>query len=213
MGFGLLFIGYFITYLGGVSAIALPIAPFTYLFGTGIIIYSLRNLIYQNKLFLMSMLSAIALELVSIPVLVLNFTSPNTTIYQALAITQIALAFLTHVLLLLAILKISSELKITKIQSRVIVNLVVSALALIFLILSLALNEPLNQRFFLVGVTACVIFIIFTLGAIFRSYANICYEGDEHMQNETTGFAPFDFLNKMLNKAMNKNKDGKGKKK
>ena len=138
MGFGILFIGYFITYLGALSgAVALPIAPFTYLVGAGIIIYSLKNLIYQNKLFLISMISAIALELVSIPVLVLNFTSPESSPYKVLAIIQISLAFLTHLLLLFAILKISSELKITKIQSRAIVNLVVSALALIFLILSI----------------------------------------------------------------------------
>lgn len=213
MGFGILFIGYFITYLGALSgAVALPIAPFTYLVGAGIIIYSLKNLIYQNKLFLISMISAIALELVSIPVLVLNFTSPESSPYKVLAIIQISLAFITHLLLLFAILKISSELKITKIQSRAIVNLVVSTLALIFLILSIMLNEPLNQRFFLVGISACIIFVLFTLGAIFRCYASICYEGDEDMQRET-GFAPFDFLNRMLNKAMNKNKDGKGKKK
>ena len=63
MGFGILFIGYFITYLGALSgAVALPIAPFTYLVGAGIIIYSLKNLIYQNKLFLISMISAIALD-------------------------------------------------------------------------------------------------------------------------------------------------------
>lgn len=212
MGFGLLFIGYFITYLGAISAIALPIAPFTYVVGTGIIICSLRKLIYQNKLFLASIISAVALEIASISVLVLNFIMSASHVYKILTIIQISLAFLTHLLLLLAMLIISKELKITKIQSRIIVNLVVSAIALIFLIISIILSAPLNQRYFLIGITACVIFILFTLGAIFRCYANICYEGDENMQNET-GFAPFDFLNRILNKAMNKNKDGKGKKK
>ncbi len=213
MGFGVLFIGYFITFLGALSAIALPIAPFTYVVGSALIIYSLKNLIYQNKLFLVSMIASALLELVSIPTLVLNFTSPETSIYQVFATAQVVIAFVLHVSLLLAIFIISRELKITKIQARAIVNLAVSALALLFAILSLTLAEPLNQRFFLVAICSCVIFVIFTLGAIFRCYANICYEGDENMQGETTGIAPLDFLNRLLNKAINKNKDGRGKKK
>lgn len=213
MGFGVLFIGYFITFLGALSAIALPIAPFTYVVGSAIIIYSLKNLIYQNKLFLVSMIASVLLELVSIPTLAFYFINPEASVYQALAVAQVVLAFLLHVALLLAIFVISKELNITKIESRAIVNLVVSAIALIFAILSLTLAEPLNQRFFLVALCTCLIFVIFTLGAIFRCYANICYEGDENMQKETTGIAPLDFLNKLLNKAMNKNKDGKGKKK
>ena len=40
MGFGLLFIGYFFTFVG---ALALPISAYTYVLGTGIILFSLKN--------------------------------------------------------------------------------------------------------------------------------------------------------------------------
>ena len=48
MGFGLLFIGYFFTFIG---ALALPISQYTYVIGTGIILYSLKKLILENKMF------------------------------------------------------------------------------------------------------------------------------------------------------------------
>ena len=40
MGFGLLFIGYFFTFVG---ALAIPISQYTYVLGTGIILFSLKN--------------------------------------------------------------------------------------------------------------------------------------------------------------------------
>ena len=215
MGFGILFIGYFITFVGAISgASSLPVAPFTYLFGTAIIFFALiKGLVYQNKLFLSSTVVAVLLELVSIVVLILNFTSQNAKIYTIFVSIQISLAFLMHILLLFAIYFIAKEVGLSKIQARAIVNLVVSVLALVFMVLSTVLFEPLNQRFFLVGLTACMLFIIFTLAIIFKCYANICYEGDENMQKETTGVAIFDYLNSVLNKVINKNKNGKGSKK
>ena len=51
-----------------------------------------------------------------------------------------------------------------------------------------------------------IIYVIFTLITVFNCYASICYEGDEDME-KSTGIKPLDFLNKVLDKAMNKNKD------
>lgn len=214
MGFGVLFIAYFITYFGALTGITdWPISIFTYVVGAALMIYSLRKLIYENKLFLLSMISTGMLELVSVVVLILTFAASNTMILKAMVIAQLVIAFINHALLLGAILKISKDVAVTKIQARAVVNLFVTIIAGILMLLGAFLPEPANMRFFMVGVVACLIFIVFTLATIFRCYANICYEGDEHMQKETTGVATFDFLNKLLNKVINKNKDGKGKKK
>ena len=51
MGFGLLFIGYFFTFVG---ALALPISAYTYVLGAGIILFSLKKLILENKMFVAS---------------------------------------------------------------------------------------------------------------------------------------------------------------
>ena len=213
MGFGLLFIGYFVLFLGALSAIALPIAPFTYVIGAGFVAYSLRNLRKENKLFLFSMITACVLILESVVALILSFTIGQSSAYVVFSVAQAVTAFILHTLLLVAIYIIAKQVEVTKFQSRALVNLFVTAVAGIFLLISVFLDAPASNRFFAVGLTACFIFVIFTLGAIFRCYATICYEGDENMQNETTGIAPFDFLNKLLNKAMNKNKNGKGNKK
>ena len=69
MGFGLLFIGYFIAYLG---AFLPQISLFTYVLGSGVILFSLRKLIYENKLFVSSATLAIVLELLSIISLGIN---------------------------------------------------------------------------------------------------------------------------------------------
>jgi hypothetical protein len=127
---------------------------------------------------------------------------------------QIALACVLNLLLLFSIYIISKEVGATKIQSKSIVNLVVTTISLIFMLLYIALPDANAQaRCFLVGYVAMIIYVIFTLFTIFSCYASICYEGDEDME-KSTGIKPLDFLNKILDKAMNKNKDiGKSDKK
>ena len=47
---------------------------------------------------------------------------------------------------------------------------------------------------------------IFMLVILFNCYAKICYEDDKYMDKETSGVPVFDFLNRLFNKATNKNK-------
>ena len=68
MGFGLLFIGYFFTFLGAIT----PLSTYCYVVGTGIIIYSLKNLILENKLFVVTLITSIVLEVVSITKMMLD---------------------------------------------------------------------------------------------------------------------------------------------
>ncbi|MBR2024428.1 MAG: hypothetical protein IKA02_01320 [Clostridia bacterium] len=204
MGFGLLFIGYFFTFIG---ALALPISQYTYVIGTGIILYSLKKLILENKMFVASAIFACLFEIFSIVVLFLNLFQPQNGSNSLFSSIQMVLSIVLNALLLLSIFIISKEVGATKIQSKSIVNLVVTAIAFVLITLSIILPDTNAQaRCFLVGYIAMIVYTVFTLICIFNCYASICYEGDENMEKET-GNKPLDFLNKILNKAMNKNKN------
>ena len=204
MGFGLLFIGYFFTFIG---ALAIPISQYTYVLGAGIILFSLKNLILENKMFVASAIFTGAFELFSIVTLVLALFKPESSLNSIFSSIQIALVCILNLLLLFSIYIISREVGATKIQSKSIVNLVVTSISLIFMLLYIALPDANAQaRCFLVGYIAMIIYVIFTLITVFNCYASICYEGDEDME-KSTGIKPLDFLNKVLDKAMNKNKD------
>ena len=204
MGFGLLFIGYFFTFIG---ALAIPISQYTYVLGAGIILFSLKNLILENKMFVASAIFTGAFELFSIVTLVLALFKPESSLNSIFSSIQIALVCILNLLLLFSIYIISKEVGATKIQSKSIVNLVVTSISLIFMLLYIALPDANAQaRCFLVGYIAMIIYVIFTLITVFNCYASICYEGDEDME-KSTGIKLLDFLNKVLDKAMNKNKD------
>lgn len=204
MGFGLLFIGYIFTFIG---ALALPISQYTYVIGTGIILYSLKKLILENKMFVASAIFSGVLEIFSIVVIFLNLFQPQNNLNDVFSTVQMIMSIILNALLLLSIFIISKEVGATKIQSKSIVNMVVTSIALVFIILSVILPDAnARSRCLLVGYIAMIVYTVFTSMTVFSCYASICYEGDENMEKET-GNKPFDFLNKILNKAMNKNKD------
>lgn len=204
MGFGILFIGYFFTFIG---ALALPISQYTYVLGAGIILFSLKKLILENKMFVATAIFTGVFEVYSIIALILSLFYPENSLNGIFSTLQISLACVLNILLLASIYIISKEVGATKIQSKAIVNLVVTAVALVLIILSIVLPDSSAQtRCFLVGYIAMLIFVVFTLITVFNCYASICYEGDENME-KSTGIKPLDFLNRILDKAMNKNKD------
>ena len=205
MGFGIMFIGYFITFVG---ALVIPLAPYTYVLGAGVLLYSLRKLVVENKMFLTTAIYTICFEILSLGVLVFDMFFANSIICDILTSIQMVAGPVLNVLLLISILLISKQVGATKIQSGAIVNLVVTVITLIFILLSVFITaSDLAARCYLVGYVGCIIYTIFTLITVFRCYANICYEDDVNMEKETTGFKLLDTLNKWLNKANNKNKE------
>ncbi len=204
MGFGLLFIGYFFTFIG---ALAIPISQYTYVLGTGIILFSLKKLILENKMFVASAIFAGVFEIFSVVALMISLFQPESKAGSILAEIQLICACVLNLLLLSSILIISKEVGATKIQSKSIVNTVITVVSLILVSLSVILpNAEAQARCFLVRYVAMIIYVIFTLITVFNCYASICYEDDENME-KSTGNKPIDFLNKILDKAMNKNKD------
>ena len=211
MGFGLLFIGYFFTFLGAIT----PLSTYCYVIGTGIIIYSLKNLIFENKLFVATMATSIILEVVSIAKMAIDVLGyVDTPIFNTFNLIQGYLAPVLSIILLLAVYLIAKQVGLIKVQTKAIVDLIIVGIyvisAVIFNILD---NQFAKERLFAVSVISQIIYTVFTLVIIFNCYVRICYEGDENMDKET-GNKAFNFLNSALDRVMNKNKDNKtGKKK
>lgn len=211
MGFGILFIGYFFTFLGAIT----PLSTYCYVIGTGIIIYSLKNLIFENKLFLATLITSIILEVVSITKMIMDvFGYVDTTAFNVINLIQGYLTPLLNVILLVAIYLIAKQVGLIKVQAKAIVDIIIVGIYVVSaIILNLISNQFAKERLFVVSVIAQLIYTVFTIVIIFNCYARICYEGDENMEKET-GNKPLDFLNRALDKVMNKNKDNKtGKKK
>ena len=206
MGFGILFLGYFIAFVGGLT----PISMYTYVLGAGIIVYSLKNLIYENKLFVASIFTAGALELVSIAVVIFKlFGLDKLGVYSILSIIQSYLAPALSIILLLAIYMIAKSVELKKLQARVIADIVITSIYIVF---AVVFNFIRNDIVGLISIIAQVIAVLFTLVIVFTSYMRICYEDDKDMNKEETGFKPLDVLNKGLNK-VSKKKDKTGKQK
>ena len=205
MGFGLLFIGYFFTYVGSIT----PFSEFTFVIGTGIIIYSLKNLIYENKMFVAAMISATLLELVSITKLIMSVFGYVNSAYEVVNYIQGYASPILSVLLVIAIYIIAKEVGFLKAQAKATVDFILLGIYVVSaVIFNAASSEFLKQRLFAVNVISLIICTVFTLIIIFNCYAGICYEGDESMEKET-GNKILDPLNRALNKAMDKNKSQK----
>lgn len=210
MGFGLLFIGCFIAYIGSFSAM---ISSFTYALGAIIILFSIRKLLYEGKLFIVSAVLALALEitaLTSIGIQVFSSSfAPNPVM---LYLTELfAYLFITVMMIAIALLAKEVELSRLSIMAFIDVGLVCTTGAL-FVLSEVIKNSAALPWISLAYVLIKLATVVFSLVVIFGAYMRICYEGDEKMQEEKTGFAPFDKLNELSNKAFSQNRNKGGKK-
>lgn len=205
MGFGLMFIGFFLAYMGAIT----PIAAFTYVLGVAILLYSLKSLIVENKLFLSSAISYLVLFLVSLAVMALYiFGKDELFIYSLLVSAQTVLLDISAALLLMGICIISKSVELTKLQTNSIVCFGMVCFHIFLTVLGWIANG--SFAFSRIGLVAFIVFclyVIFSLVVIFNSYMRICYEEDVNMEKESGGFGPFDTLNKLFNKVLKKNKD------
>ncbi len=209
MGFGILFIGYFFTYVGAIT----PFSEFTYVFGAGVIIYSLKNLIYENKFFGTAMIASIFLEAVSVAKMILSvFGYINTVSYTVTENIQSYLASITAILLVIAIYCISKQVGLFKVQAKSIVDLILFGIYIFGeIVCNVVNNDFIKQRLLIVSLMAFYICTLFTLVIIFNCYVRICYEGDENMDSEPNNKF-LAYLNRILDKVMSKNnKTGKKK--
>lgn len=209
MGFGLLFIGYFLAYAGSFT----PFSVFTYILGFGIILLSLKNLIFENRFFAVSAVLCGVLEIESIAVTALYlFAGKENAVFIVLQNIQGICAIALSVLLLIAILIISKNVGLPKIQAYSTVNLGFTVSCFGFSICASFLKGEALARVGLVALIAKILSVTFALFIIFNCYMRICYEGDEKMDGKSS-VAPLRFLNDKLNDAMDETKHRKGGKK
>lgn len=212
MGFGILFFGFMITYLGAIT----PLYVFTYAIGAIIILYSLKNLIAENKGFLIAAIITAALELTSLAALVFFVVDSQSKIYNILTSIQTYASIILVCTLLFAIYKIAKSVGLTKIQSKVIVDAFFVGIGIVFAILTSVLADKSYASYMaLISIFAQLLYVVFSLVIIFNCYVRICYSGDEDMSNQNTGFTFLNTLNSKLNSVFDKNKDlnNKGRKK
>lgn len=210
MGFGLLLIGCIITYFGTFLA---QISAFTNILGAGIILFSLRKLIYENKLFIASISLAGVLEvssIISLGIQLFSATGTNTVAVVFAYIADVSLLCLAP-MLMLSIFFLAKEVELPRLMFKSMLNVGVSGLSIVFYVFC----ETVNSEFALLRLTLMyvifqVISSLLTVVVVLSSYAKICYEGDEKMQKKGTGIPFFDTLNAMTDKAFSKNKIDKG---
>ena len=208
MGFGLLFIGFFIAYLGSLSGV---ISAFTYALGAAIILFALRKLLYEGKLFIVSAALCVLLEisaLVGIGIQVFSDTfMPNAV---PTYLTEL-FAYAFVIVLMLAIAFLAREVELGRLKIMAFVNAgIIPVCILLFVLTEVVKNSAVLPWISLAYVLIKLGTVVFSLVIIFGAYMRICYEGDEKMQEEKTGFAPFDKLNELSNKAFSsKHKGGK----
>jgi len=204
MGFGVLFFGCFLTYFGAIT----PIGTFTYMLGAAIMLYALYKLSGLNKMFLSSAIVSASFLLLSLVIVVMFiFGYDNNTVFLTLEYVQNFLAPALLICIHIAIYLVSKEVGLNKIQGWSIVNSVFITVGIVVDILSIFIsNIDALGRFGVVWIASKVLYSVFMLVIVFNCYAKICYEDDKYMDDENTGVPVFDFLNRLFNKATDKNK-------
>ena len=201
MGFGIMFLGYFFMFVGSFTTLS----TYTAIVGSAIILFSLKELIYQNKCFVASAVISILLVLDAIGVVFVDLLFPDMkALLDILSYVKNILAIALNTMLMVAIFVISKGVKLPKIQAKAVVTLGFIALQVIGAVLcSTAFkgNEMVWSRLYPVTVICQFIACVIGLITVFNSYMRICYADDKDMTKKT-GVAPMDFLNDKLNRAM-----------
>ncbi len=210
MGFGLLLIGYIFTYLGSFVA---QISAFTNILGVGIIIYSLRKLVFENKLFIASAVFAFFAEIASIISLAIQIFSTNENSMVSIIFAYIAeiSIILLNILVMLGIFFLAKAVSLPKIMYMSMLTVGILGLNIVFYILCETVKSQYAlERLVIVYMILQVLIVVLSLIVVFNSYVRICYEGDEKMQKQGTGSKFMDTLNNMFDKAFSKDKIDKG---
>ncbi len=209
MGFGLLLIGYIITYAG---AFLPQISAFTYILGSGIILFSLRKLILENKLFIIAISFAFLLEISSIISLGIQLFGTTNTVSTVFAYIASGSALLLNLFLMLAIFMLAKEVDVPSVKYTSLISAILVGIgSALYILCSVITADYALERLNVLHFIFTLAYSIISAVVIFNSYVRICYEGDENMQKESSGIPFFDTLNKMFDKAFSRKND-KGKK-
>ena len=200
MGFGIMLIGCFLLLLGAFTTLA----PFTYVVGSAVVLYSLKELIKQNKVFFSAMILSIAQLALAIVNLFTYVLSPSQDLVSTLAILLQICNLSLCIVLLTAIFLLAKEVELPSIQRKVIVAYIFAGIYFIAIVLAntaFRTNSAVMERISVIVFFTQLLYVILTLLVVANSYMRICYADDLNMDKKT-GNATLDFLNDKLNYAM-----------
>ncbi len=216
MGFGLLFIGYFLTVFN---------VPVLGVFGTvmrmigfAVIFFASEKLRVYNKTFLLTQIGSVVMLCVSLLILSVGVDSilyeeliTQKRIYTQSVINvfgylEQGMTLIFNSLMLWGIFKIARETEITKIANSAIRNFI---FMMLYLFTYLASFLPFSgiqsakQEFAVICWVLYFVWVILNVVLIFNCYAMICDESDVDMEVKPSRFA---FVNKMRDEYERKSK-------
>ena len=205
MGFGLLFIGYFMTYITSVSQAGYLIR----LAGYVLMLVAFTKLCAYNRKFKLPFYTGIALIGVTgvgcfveigeflYKYLIINSFGVSEGFRRALGTVDDALVFVFNACLLYAIYAIAKETEVEKLSyaaARNFVFICIYQLLFAISLLPFSFVESYKKYFSMPIILLYFALIILNLVLIFKCYANICDESDVDMPLKKSRFA---FINKI----------------
>ena len=192
-------IGCIITVFGAFTSLS----AFTYVVGVAIVLYSLKELIYQDKSFIFAMVVSSLTLISSFVYMILFVLSERPDLIRLfLYITTIgSLVFFS--LILIGIFSLARRVDLPFIEKTSILVLVIGVIYLVSFVLHrivFAENESVSKVMNVISLTAQIMYSVLLVVVVFNSYMRICYEDDKDMEKKGSGF--LSFLNDKLNRVM-----------
>ena len=205
MGFGILFLGYLITFIGAMT----PIYAFTQFFGVLVLLYALSKLARHNKYFKGTFFLALVFLAQSIYTLVGYFVSwPKESAFAiAESYSLVIIVLVLHVFLMLAIRDIAIFTSLPKLRTRAVRNIITTGIYCILFALprtNLISNTTFLQYLGLATVLFGIIWLILNAALIFSCYMWICLEGEENMDKSPLNVPFLNTINDAMNRGLDK---------
>lgn len=185
MGFGLLFIGYFVANFMTLN----PLGSWFRFLGYGIILLSILKLRKYHRAFNLSIFTTIGMLFVSGALILSELAGIDKTV---IAYIEQGSSFIFHALLLYAIFKIARETEVKKISDASVRNFVFICfydIVCLFEYLPLAVFDTVQGELRIISLILFFSCMILNLILIGRCYANICDEKDVEMKRKESRFA------------------------
>ncbi len=198
MGFGILFIGYFLTMNIRIKGMDIPPDFIGYI----LMIFACNKLSEYSRFFrrssnLLAVMAALSAVLTGMQLYGYFFAEVTSTVIDVLTIAQLILSIAMHYCLLSALIEISSDVGRSMIAKKCRRNIYITLFLLLVQIVSaLPVFQFEGQTYYIVSLIIANAAILLNSIQIFSCYMWICYEGDEDMDPENT----IDPIAKMMNK-------------
>ena len=205
MGFGLLFLGYLITFVGAMT----PVYAFTQVFGVLLMVYALSKLSIHNRWFKITLCAGLLYVLQSFYTLLVYVMGWGTDSVHGLTVqySNAILVFTFHALLLVSIRRIAMDTELPKLKIRAVSNMITTAVYCVLTVLprfGWISNETVVQYVALASVLLGVLWLILNASLIFSCYMWICFEGEENMEKSPINIPFLNTINDAMNRGIDK---------